>query len=76
MIHQYLITTFVCHVGVLQYYHFLYISVYDHHGYIETVDRLAQLSMQAAVEEVQALSEYLSKVEVHAMYYAVTSCNI
>ena len=46
-----------------------YIPVYNRHGYIELVDRLAQHSMQAAVEEVQALPEYSTKGEVHTMYY-------
>ena len=41
-----------------------YFSVYSRHAYVDIVDQLAQHSMQAAVEEVQALPEYSTKGEV------------
>ena len=40
-------------------------SVYRKLGYIEIVERAAELSMHASVEEVQARPEYITKGEVH-----------
>ena len=45
------------------YYLFLS-SVYRKLGYIELVERAAELSMRASVDEVQALPEYATKGEV------------
>ena len=39
--------------------------VYNKRGYVDIVSRVAELSMQAAVEEVQALVHYESDGEVH-----------
>ena len=39
-------------------------SVYSRHGYIGIVGRLAEQSMQKAVEEVQTLPDYTAKGEV------------
>ena len=39
-------------------------SVYRKLGYIELVERAAELSMCASVDEVQALPEYATKGEV------------
>ena len=41
-------------------------SVYRKLGYIELVERAAELNMRASVEEVQALPEYSTKGEVYA----------
>ena len=38
--------------------------MYNRHGYVDIVSRLAERSMQGAVEEVQALPEYSTKGEV------------
>ena len=38
--------------------------VYNRHGYVEVVSRLAEHSMQAAVEEVQTLPDYSTNGEV------------
>ena len=40
-------------------------SVYRKLGYIELVERVAEQSMRASVDEVQALPEYSTKGEVH-----------
>ena len=45
-------------------------SVYNrHHGYIEIVGRLAEHSMQKAVEEVQILPEYSTTGEVNKLLF-------
>lgn len=41
-----------------------YILVYNRHGYMDIVGRLAKHSMQEAVEEVQTLPEYSTNGEV------------
>ena len=42
----------------------IHISVYNSLGYIDVVGRAAECSMQAAIEDVQALPEYPTKGEV------------
>ena len=42
--------------------------VYNKRGYVDIVSRVAELSMQAAVEGVQALVHYESDGEVHVVY--------
>ena len=39
-------------------------SVYNWHGYVSIVGRLAEQSMKRAVEEVQTLPDYATKGEV------------
>ena len=41
--------------------------VYNRRGYVEVVSRLAEHSMQAAVEEVQTLPDYPTNGEVSIM---------
>ena len=54
----------VCVLGVLTC---CYFPVYNHHAYIEIVDRLAQHFMQAVVVEVQTLPEYSTEGEVQLL---------
>lgn len=56
----------MCIYGVMLVYIF---SVYNRHGYIDKVSRLAEQSMQKAVEEVQALPDYATKGEVILFVY-------
>ena len=44
-----------------------FFSVYNRHAYVKIVSRLAQHSMQAAVEEVQTLPDYSTKGEVRLL---------
>lgn len=55
-----------CHAYMLVCYNknSIIFSVYNRHGYIGIVDRLAEQSMQKAVEEVQTLPDYTTKGEV------------
>lgn len=54
-----------CHAyNMVVYYKNSIFSVYNRHGYIGIVDRLAEQSMQKAVEEVQTLPDYTTKGEV------------
>ena len=46
----------------------LFSSVYNRREYIQIVGRLAEHSMQSAVEEVQSLPDYATKGEVYYMY--------
>ena len=39
--------------------------VYHKRGYVEIVSRAAEMSMQAAVDEVKALAEYATNGEVN-----------
>ena len=50
-----------CSIGVIT----SIFPVYNKRGYVDIVSRVAELSMQAAVEEVQALVHYESDGEVH-----------
>ena len=53
-----LVCTCIIHVR------FTLISVYNRHGYISIVSRLAEQSMQTAFKEVQALPDYTTKGEI------------
>ena len=40
------------------------VAVYNHHGYVDIISSEAEMSMQAAVEEVKCLPDYHSQGEV------------
>ena len=44
------------------------LSVYNCHGYVDIVGRLAEQSMQGAVEEVQTLPDYPTSGEVNRTF--------
>ena len=54
-----------CHAECASLLHeFNMFSVYNRHGYVSIVGRLAEQSMKRAVEEVQTLPDYATKGEV------------
>ena len=74
-VHGYLIGVYTAHVR----YMYMYMipvcvypqsinTVYDRRGYREVVERVAEESMQKAVEEVKAQPDYSSTGEVMYMY--------